>query len=72
MFSLAPIRTLSFIQLQVAFIALEKCEKQCNMLEIIVARGFCPLKIKITQSLDEFHLKVQELDTCLDTEINPD
>ena len=35
------------------------------MLEIIVVRGFCPLKIKITQSLDEFHLKVLPLTPAL-------
>ena len=29
--------------------ALEKCEKEGYMLEIILVQGFCPLKIKITQ-----------------------
>ena len=33
----------------ITFIALEKCEKECNMPEIILVRCFCPLKIKITQ-----------------------
>ena len=27
--------------------ALEKCEKECNMLEVILIHDFCPLKIKI-------------------------
>ena len=31
------------------FIAIEKCEKECNMLEIILVQGFCPPKIKISQ-----------------------
>ena len=39
------------------FIALEKCEKECNMLEIILVQGFCSLKIKITQFPNEFCLK---------------
>ena len=55
LFSRAPIRTISFIQLQVSFIALEKCEKESNMFEIILVRGFCPLKIKITQSSNGFY-----------------
>ena len=25
--------------------ALEKCEKECNILEIILVQGVCPLKI---------------------------
>ena len=40
------------------FIALEKCEKECNMLENILVQGFCPLKIKITQFPDGFCLKL--------------
>ena len=38
------------------FIALEKCEKECNMLGIILVQGFCPLTIKITQFPDGFCL----------------
>ena len=37
--------------------ALEKCEKEYNMLEIILIQGFCPLKIKITQFRNGFLLK---------------
>ena len=38
-------------------IALEKCEKECNIVYIILVQGFCPLKIEITQFPDEFWLK---------------
>ena len=41
----------------ITFIALEKCEKECSMLEIILVQGFCPLKIKITQFPNGFCLK---------------
>ena len=40
--------------------ALEKCEKECNMLEIILVKGFCPLKINITQFPNGFCLKVNK------------
>jgi len=33
----------------ITFKALEKCETECNMLEIILVQGFSPLKSKITQ-----------------------
>ena len=33
----------------VTSLALEKCKKECNILQIILVQGFCPLKIKITQ-----------------------
>ena len=53
MFSRAPIRTFLrnyFIQLiTLNFIALEKCEKECKMLEILLIQSVCPLKIKIAQ-----------------------
>ena len=35
-------------------IALEKCEKECNIVYIILVQGFCPLKIEITQCPDGF------------------
>ena len=37
-------------------IAGEKCEKECNMHEIILVQGFCPVKIEITQFPIGFHL----------------
>ena len=43
---------------EVTFIALEKCEKECNMLETILVQGFCPLKIKLTQFTNGFHLNI--------------
>ena len=52
MFSRVPIRIFSLLLFHInyhSFIALEKCKKGCNMLEIILVQGFCPLKIKITQ-----------------------
>ena len=45
----------SFLQLS-TFIALENCEKECNMLEIVLVQGFRPLKIKITQFPNGFQL----------------
>ena len=46
----------------VTSLALEKCNKECSMLYIILVQGFCPLKIKITQFPGGFRLK-----TCLGT-----
>ena len=40
----------------ITLIALEKCEKECNKLEIILVQGFCPLKIEITQFPNGFYL----------------
>ena len=37
-------------------LALEKCKKEFNILEIILVENFCPLKIKITQFPDWFRL----------------
>ena len=37
-------------------IAGEKCEKECNMREIILVQRFCPVKIEITQFPIGFHL----------------
>ena len=39
-------------------LALEKCKKECNMLQIILVQEFCPLKIKITQCPGGFHLNL--------------
>ena len=49
----SDVLSFSFLQLS-TFIALEKCEKECNMLEIILVQG--PLKIKITQFPNGFCL----------------
>ena len=38
-------------------LALEKCKKECTMLQIIRVQDFGPLKIKITQCPDGFCLK---------------
>jgi len=46
------------------FIALEKCEKECNMLEIILVQGFRPLKIKITQFPNGIPLNLNVLIFC--------
>ena len=45
----------SYFLQPITFIALEKCEKECTMLEIILVQGFFPLKIKITQFPARFH-----------------
>ena len=59
--SRASIRTFSLelfhIQL-ITFIALEKCKRGCNMLDIILVQGFCPLKIKVIQFPNGFRLLV--------------
>ena len=39
-------------------IAIEKCKKECNLAKNILVQGFCPLKIKITQFADGFHLNL--------------
>ena len=39
-------------------LTLEKCKKECNMLQIILVQDFCPLKIKITQCPDGFRLNL--------------
>ena len=46
-----------FDQSLIIFIAPEKGGIECNMLEIILVQVFCPLKIKMTQFLNGFHLK---------------
>ena len=38
-------------------LGLEKCRKECNILEMILAQGFCPMRIKITQFPGGFRLK---------------
>ena len=37
-------------------IALEKCKRECDIVEIILVQGFCPLKMKITQFPNGFRL----------------
>ena len=39
--------------------AVKKCEKECNMLKIILVQGFCRLKIEITQFLGGFHFRLK-------------
>ena len=39
-------------------IAIEKCKKECDIVEIILVQGFYPLKIKITQIPNGFRLKL--------------
>ena len=56
-----PLLRSFIIQLITTLIALEKCEKKSNMLEIIQVQGVCPLKIKTTQFPDGFHLKYNEI-----------
>ena len=47
-------------------IALEKCKKECDIVEIIPAQGFCPLKIEITQFPDGLRLNfVSRESQCL-------
>ena len=38
-------------------ISLEKCKKECGIVEIILVQGFCPLKVEIFQFPDGFCLK---------------
>ena len=38
------------------FVARKRCKQECNMLEIILVQGFCPLKIKTTQFPNVFHV----------------
>ena len=50
LFSQAPIQTFSlelFHRTNIFLKALEKSKKECNMLDIILVQGLCPLKIKI-------------------------
>ena len=37
-------------------IALEKCDKECNMIKIILVQGFCPRNFRITQFTNGFCL----------------
>ena len=46
--------------------ALEKCKKECDIVEIILVQGFCPLKIEITQFPDGLRLNfVSRQSQCL-------
>ena len=56
-----PLLRSFIIQLITTLIALEKCEKKSNMLEIILVQGFCQLKIKTTQFPNGSHLKYNEV-----------
>ena len=38
--------------------ALEKCKKECDIVQITLVQGFRPLKINITQFPDGFHVNV--------------
>ena len=40
---------IAFFRTLFKFIAVEKCKQECNMIEIILEQGFCPMKIIITQ-----------------------
>ena len=55
----APIRTFSSELFHITYYSysLKKYKKGCNLLEIFLVQGFCPLKIKITQFPNGFHLK---------------
>ena len=43
--------------------ALEKCEKEFNMLKVILVQGFCPLKIKIINFLIDSVLSFRTIRT---------
>ena len=59
-FSLAPIRNFLWFYYRwlITSLGLEKCKKECNILLIILVQGFCPLRIKITQSPRGFLLNI--------------
>ena len=44
---------------------LKKCKKECDIVEVILVQGFCPLKIEITQFPDGFRLKCLRLSLCV-------
>ena len=48
---------IAFFRTLFKLLALEKCKQECNMIEIILAQGFCSMKIIITQFPHGFHLK---------------
>ena len=52
-FSLVLLQITNYI-----YTVLEKCEKKCNMIKIILVQGFCPLNLKITQFPGGFYLNV--------------
>ena len=47
------------LSILITSLALEKCKKECNILEIILVQGFCPLKIKVSQFPGGFHLSCE-------------
>ena len=55
-------------------LAFEKCKKECDIVKIILVKGFCPLKTKITHFPDGFLLNTwQQVQTtyacCADIDI---
>ena len=40
-----------YYRLLITSIAFERCEREFNMLKVILVQGFCPLKIKIINFL---------------------
>ena len=63
-FSQTPTRNFlwCYYRWPITLLALEKCKKECNILKIDCSgTGFCPLKIKITQFPNGFHLNIFSL-----------
>ena len=56
MFSWAPIRNFLWCYKLIASITLKKGKEECDFVLIILAQGFCLLKIKITQFPDGLRL----------------
>ena len=58
--SLALIRSFFLVLLQTTMVitslAFEKCKKECDIVQIILVRGFCPLKTRIAHFPDGFLL----------------
>ena len=46
---------LFLINYYINFVACKRCKQECNVLEIILVQGFCPLNIKSTQFPNVFH-----------------
>ena len=58
--SQALIRSFFLVLLQTTMVitslAFEKCKKECDIVQIILVRGFCPLKTRIAYFPDGFLL----------------